>query len=176
MKRTTVLFIVTQLLLIGVIYLTIISFSTSDLISPDVNDKTIEIIGSDTSTGNLVLDPSGIVQVKGGKKVIWKIREGDGAKDVQWFDIEKKNPSQPDVFKHDFPGGNRQHPAVGHLKSRLNTVEFEYKINWTDGNGKGRVYDPKIAVRPGVWVTEQLLYTSYALLAVLITYMTFRRR
>ena len=46
MKRKVVLFVVAQLLLIGVFYLTLNSSSHFDLISRDAEDVTIEIIGS----------------------------------------------------------------------------------------------------------------------------------
>jgi len=174
MKRIVVLFIVAQLLLIAVFYLILNSDLDFDLIKRG-RDITIEIIGSNRPSGKLQFSDPGIIEVTAGKKVIWKIRDGEGAKDVQWFDIEPKG-DQPMVFLCDPPRGNRRRPAVGYLRNRATPVDFEYEIFWRDRDGNDRRHDPKIAIRPGTKILDLLIYILYPLLAGIISYMTFRKQ
>ena len=172
MKLKVVIFIVTQLLLVGVFYLTL-NYSDFELIGSNGEDKNIEIEirSSDRDSDELVL--SGPDAVDAGRKVTWKI--GGDATDVIWFEIEKK-PGHRDVFKGAPPTGNRHRHAVGQLKNQSTRIEYEYSINWLDRAGEEHLYDPKIAIRPGTRIFEILIYTlSYFLLVAMISFMAFKK-
>lgn len=172
MKRKVVIFIATQILLFGVFLLTL-KYSGFDLIASRPKDITIEIVGSDRVSDTLELSCKGTVPVFAEKKVIWCI--GKKATDVRSFHIEGKD-GYPYVFNGPAPQGNPEHCAVGHLKRQKEEVIYGYSIHWTDALGDPHTYDPKIAIRPGLRIFELLIYTSYALLVILISYMTFRKR
>jgi len=172
MKRIVVLFIVAQLLLLVVFYLTLNSDFNLNLIALDGEDTIIEIIGSNRASHKLELNPD-FVSADAGKKVIWRIAEA--AKDVRTFDIEPKT-GHPDVFKCDPPVGNRRRPAVGHLKSQRKRIEYQYSIHWVDRDGNPHPDDPKIAIRPGTKMFELFIYILYPLLAGITTYVTFRKQ
>ena len=171
MKRKVVLFIVKQLVLFGVFYLTL-NYLVFDLIDSNGQDKTIEIRSSDRDSDKLQLYPSGTEEVYAGKQVIWKNRDTDN--DVRSFHIKPKD-GQPDVFKDGLPTGNENRPAVGHLKSRANSLEYEYSILWVDRDGNPHPYDPKIAIRPGTSIFDILISILYALLVAMISFMTFKK-
>ena len=173
MKRKVVLFIITQLFLLGVLYLTLNFFSDFDLIASRPKDVTIEIVSSDRESDTLELSIKGAVEVFAEKKVIWCI--GKKATDVRSFYIEGKD-GYPYVFNGAAPQGNPQRCAVGHLKRQKEDVVYGYSIHWTDALGGGHEYDPKIAIRPGKDLFEPLIYVLYALFAAIIFYMTFRKQ
>ena len=171
MKRKVVLFIVAQILLVGVFFLSLNSFLCPDLITLFGGDSTVEIIGSNRASNKLQLSPE-YPCAFAGKKITWNI----AAEDVQTIVIEPKK-GQPDVFEGNPPAGNRQRPAVGHLKGRRTRIEYQYSIRWEDNDRKPHTHDPKIAIRPGFRVFEFLIYILlYALLAGIISYMTFRKQ
>ena len=169
MKRKVVFFVVTQLVLVGVLYVTLNSDLNFALIDPFAKDKTIEIISSNRDSGKLELLPPDTEHVYAGKKVIWKI--GKTATDVESFYIAPKG-DQPIVFTHEPPGGNRQRAATGYLKKQDADIDYVYKIRWRDADNNPHWHDPKIAIRPGSNLT---IYILYALLVALMSFIAYRR-
>ena len=175
MKRVVALFLVKQALLFGVLSLTLILYSNFSSNNLEEGDITIRIVRGDTTSHELELIPSDTAWVDGGKKVTWSI---DSPSNVKSFMIARKN-SSPRGFKwYDFPPTIRQkRPGTGRTINPKDTIVYKYSIIWWDANGDRHPHDPKIAVKPSpgrFW--EQLIYIVYALLAGLISFLTFRKR
>ena len=106
---------------------------------------TINITGSDTSTGNLTLSDNNPT-VSQNETVTWVIQGNSGVSAITG--IHEKVGSQ-DVFNGE-PG-----PVGGGSKNYSGTIsssatgEETYYINWTDDDGNPHQYDPKITVSAG---------------------------
>ena len=172
MNRKVVLFIVAQLLLLAIFYLTLNSYLNLDLLALDREDTIIVITGSNRTSHKLELSPE-FGEAYAGKKVTWMIAET--VTDVDSFAIEPK-PHQPDVFKSHPRAGRKNRPAVGHLKGQMRRLIYEYSIHWVDKDGNPHPHDPKIAIRPGNLFELLIRILIYVLLVGIISYMTFRKQ
>ena len=130
----------------------------------------IVIIDGDTATHNLVLNPSGTLEVKRGDKVNWSIATAK----VKSFRIEKKEKSK-DIFalldkppkKHTKKGSGK----IGHYP-KDHTI-YDYSIWWIPEGGEDELeYDPKILIMPST-DPEFLLQFMVAAVSAIIGLLTF---
>ena len=173
MKRVIILFLVKQLVLIGILLLALDLYPDFSIDGQRSGDVKIKIGNGDKPSGELKLTPGGKPPVHAGKNVIWSIKS---ASNVQSFEIKTKSTSE-NVFESDPPRGDRQNDAIGKLKDRNDEVDYEYAIIWYDKSGAGPyTHDPKIAVKPYRILLQVLIYILYALFAALISFLTFRKK
>jgi hypothetical protein len=173
MKRVIILFLVKQLVLIGILFLALDLYPDFSIDGQRSGDVKIKIGNGDISSGVLKLTPAGRVPVYEGKNVIWSVKS---ASNVKSFQIAPKGPSE-DVFEGGPPRGDRQDPGVGKLKERDDTIDYVYEIIWYDtADGGPHTHDPKIAVKPSTFLLDWLIYILYGLFAGLISFLTFRKK
>ena len=176
MKRVF-LFLVKQLLLAGVCYLILISYCNSNYFSEEAKDIAFEIVSGNTEDHSVVLKPDpATIKGWGRKRVTWSI--GSTATTVKSFRIEKKGES-PQLFQWINREPRKQtRKGNGRLKNIRQDTVYVYSIIWEDNMGNPtHIFDPKIAVKPSPnRLLEQLIYIVYALLAILISFQTFRNK
>ncbi len=110
----------------------------------------INITGSDTTTGNLVLvdrngNPADTFQVESGQKIKWKIKTTT-VKSIE--SIPPKKAAAHGVFRKDPRKKFLSRSWKGKTIKTEATVSEEYNIIWTDSSGERRTYDPLIQVNP----------------------------
>ena len=107
--------------------------------------KVIQIVGSDSASGRLILSPAGTVNLykfwKG--KVRWEIADPN----IESFRIEGKTPGDPFTSRPPITFEKTVDLEVS-LKGR--TGEWEYSIIWKHSKThmERPAFDPKIAVNP----------------------------
>lgn len=179
MKRKVILFVVAQLLLFGVLFLTMNVAPNFDLARQNLNeeavDVTIEIVkGFPEFKDSLELNPLGVVPVYGGMKVTWVIREGSN---VDKYKISTKKSSRS-VFKYldGAPTWFYRRNGKARLADFERDVEYKYGIHWKDKNGGKHYFDPKIAVKPGarLFIFELIVYILYAIVAFVTSLKIFK--
>lgn len=136
----------------------------------------IEIIDGDTSTHDLVLNPSGIVEVRRGDKVNWSIATAK----VKSFRIEKKKKSEDIFARFDKPPKNQTKKGsgkVGHYP-KDHTI-YDYSIWWIPEGGTDELeYDPKISIMPSIGggVLIPLLVAAVSAIMGLLTFIFLHKR
>ncbi len=188
MKRIIILFLVKQLLLFGVLYLTLnlySNFSPNNLLYKVDTTKvdTIRIVSGNTADHSLVLVPPGKVDVLPEQKVTW-ILSNNPNNNVKSFRIWIKNNSPLGFKWHNSPSSliraEKKTARTKHVEPG-DSIIYEYSIIWKDKmGGKPHPFDPKIAIKPsidfkGYDFLEWPFYAVYAFLAVVITLLDIRK-
>ena len=107
--------------------------------------RPIKIIGSDTSTGKLVLDDKEHTEVDPGDSILWQISQHSGVDSI--ISIKEKS-SSANIWEN--PPRKRGANWVGDISSKApRSAEYVYAIYWKDSQkGQEHEHDPKISIRP----------------------------
>ena len=129
----------------------------------------IVIIEANSSTRDLVLNPSGTVVVKRGDKVTWSIT----ATNVESFRIEKKESSKEIFALLDKPPKKQTKKGSGRVGLYpKDYTEYEYSIFWIPVHGtKELEYDPKISIMPSTGIILRLIL---GLISACIGFLTLK--
>lgn len=118
---------------------------------PPPPDPIIFIIGSDTSSGDLTLDPPAIdtTFVSRSNWVNWIVRANSG---VQAIDSITPKDGSPNVFIQGHPTSNPSFAPIPPIwRGKINpnveigTIE-DYRVYWKDSEGNQHTFDPSIKV------------------------------